>query len=160
MKIITAIKNNYGKYLAKAAGAAAVGLVGYDAHTVGKLNADTYAQTKMADYCSNAYDNSMYLTEPSIVQSKLKDKLFHMRMETNIGNLFNTAAGYFSGAIKMLVSNVIPLGLGLTALFGSIKKHPAIVKWSGIGVAAYAGVKFVRDICGLGQKNHLNSRFK
>ena len=160
MKIFSAIKNNYGKYLAKAAGAAAVGLVAYDAHTIGKLKADTYSQTKMADYCTSTFDNSMYLSKPSIVQSKLKDKLHNMRMESNFGNMFNSAVGYFGGALEMMVSNVVPLGLGLTALCASIKKHPAIVKWSGIGLAAYAGVKFVRDILGFGQKHYLNSRYK
>ena len=81
-------------------------------------------------------------------------------MESNFGNMFNSAAGYFGGALEMLVSNVVPLGLGLTALCASIKKHPAVVKWSGIGLAAYAGVKFVRDILGFGQKHYLNSRYK
>ena len=33
-KITSAIKNNYGKYLAKTAGAAAVGMVAYDAHVI------------------------------------------------------------------------------------------------------------------------------
>lgn len=160
MKIFKAIKNNYGKYLAKAAGAAAVGLVAYDAHVLGKLKADTYSQSKMADYCTATFDNSMYLSEPSVVQSKLKEKVHNLRMESNFGNLFNSAVGYFGGVLESMVSSVVPLGLGLTALCASIKKHPAVVKWSGIGLAAYAGVKVVRDILGFGQKHPLNSRYK
>lgn len=160
MKIFTAIKNNYGKYLAKAAGAAAVGLVAYDAHVLGKLKADTYSQSKMADYCTSTFDNSMYLSEPSVVQSKLKEKIHNLRMESNFGNLFNSAVGYFGGVIESMVSSVVPLGLGLTALCASIKKHPKVVKWSGIGLAAYAGLKLVRDIFGFGQHHPLNSRYK
>ena len=37
MNIISAVKNNYGKYLAKTAGAAALYFIARDAHTIGKL---------------------------------------------------------------------------------------------------------------------------
>lgn len=159
-KIASNIKNNYGKYLAKAAGAAAVGLVAYDAHVIGKLRADTYTQSREADRTAALATNSLYLAEPSAIQSKVKKKVFNLELENNFLNFFNSAIGYFSGLGEMLVSGVVPLGLGLTALLASPKKHGKICKGAGIGLLAYGGFKFIRDILGFGSPNPLNSRFK
>lgn len=159
-KLTTAIKNNYGKYLAKTAGAVAVGLVAYDAHVLGKLRADTYSQSREANRTASAANNMLYLSEPSTVQSKVKKKLFNLELENNFLNLYNSAAGYFKGFGDMLISGVLPLGLGMTALLASVKKHGKICKAAGIGLVAYGGLKFIRDICGLGSPNPLNSHFK
>lgn len=158
--ITTAIKNNYGKYLAKTAGAATVGMVAYDAHVIGKLKADTYSQTAEANRTASAANNTLYLTEPSTIQTKIKKKIFNIELENNFLNFFNSAAGYFSGVGDMLVAGVVPLGLGLTALLASAKKHGKICKGAGIGLLAYGGIKFVRDIIGIGRPDPLNSRFK
>ncbi len=158
-RFTNAIKNNYGKYLAKAAGAAAVGMVAYDAHILGKLNADIYAQSREANRCSNAFNNTLYQTEPSLIQSKIKKKLFNFEMENNLFRLWNSAAGYISGFGEMLISGVVPLGLGLTALLTPLK-HGKICKGAGIGLVAVGAIKLVRDIFGLGEKNPLNSRYK
>ena len=88
-KIASNIKNNYGKYLAKTAGAAAVGLVAYDAHVIGKLNADTYAQSREADRTASIATNTLYLTDPSTIQQKVKKKLFNFELENNFFNFFN-----------------------------------------------------------------------
>lgn len=159
-KITSAIKNNYGKYLAKAAGAAAVGMVAYDAHVIGKLRADTYSQTSEANRTASFATNTLYLSEPSTIQSKVKKKLFNLELENNFLNFFNSAAGYFSGLGEMLVSGVVPLGLGLTALLAGVKKHGKICKGAGIGLLVYGGIKLVRDILGAGRPDPLNSRFK
>ena len=122
LKTITqAIKNNYGQYLAKAAGAAAVGMIGYDAHIYGKLQADTYSQSREADDVGSTFNNTLYLSEPSIVQSKMKKFLFNFEMENNFGDLWNSAVGYLGGAVSMLTSAVVPLGLGLTHFWRKIK---------------------------------------
>lgn len=159
-KITTAIKNNYGKYLAKAAGAAAVGMVAYDAHILGKLRADTYSQSKESDRTATWANNTLYLTEPSTIQTKVKKKIFNLELEDNFFNFFNSAIGYFSGLGEMLVSGVVPLGLGITALLASPKNHGKLCKGAGIGLLAYGGFKLVRDILGIGNPNPLNSRFK
>jgi len=159
-KATSALKNNYGKYLAKAAGAAAVGIVAYDAHIVGKLKADTYAQQREANRASSAAHNMRYLSEPSTVQSEIKKKLFNIEMENNFFKFFNSGIGYFKGLGEMLVSGVVPLGLGLTALLASPKKHGTLCKGAGWGLVAYAGIKFFKDIIGLGNSNPLNSHFK
>ena len=77
MTIISAIKSNYGKYLAKGAGAVALGIVAYDSHTLGKMNSDAYAKTQDAKACLNSYNNTMFLTDPSITMSKTKNFLFN-----------------------------------------------------------------------------------
>ena len=158
-RITNAIKNNYGKYLSKASGAAAIGMIAYDAHTYGKLQADVYSQSREADDCADAINNTLYLTEPSIIQSKIKKKLFNLESENNIGNIWNSAVGYLGGVGEMLVSGVIPLGLGITALLASVKKHGKLCKAAGIGLVAYGAIKFIRDTLGFSQKNPLNPRF-
>lgn len=159
-KVTTAIKNNYGKYLAKAAGATAIALVASDAHVMGKLTADTYAQQKEADRASSAAHNMRYLSEPSTVQSNLKKTVFNLEMENNTFKFFNSAIGYFKGLGEMLISGVVPLGLGVTALIASPSKHGKLCKAAGWGLVAYAGVKLVKDILGVGNSNPLNSHFK
>lgn len=158
--ITSAIKNNYGKYLAKAAGAVAVGMVAYDAHVLGKLKADTYSQSKEANRTAKVANNMLYLTEPSTIQSKVKKRIFNIELENNFLNFFNSAAGYFSGFGEMLVSGVLPLGLGMTALLAGVKKHGKLCKAAGVGLLAYGGIKLVRDIFGIGSPDPLNSRFK
>lgn len=155
--ITNAIKNNYGKYLAKAAGAAAVGMVGYDAHIYGKLQADTYSQSLEADNVGSAFNRTLYQTEPSVLQGKMKKFLFNMEMENNIGDIWNSAVGYLKGFTSMLVSGVVPLGLGLTAL---LAKNKTLAKGAGIGLVAYGAIKFVRDIFGINQNDPLNPTFK
>lgn len=159
-KATSVIKNNYGKYLAKAAGATAVGLVAYDAHVVGKLKADTYAQQREANRASSAAHNMRYLSEPSTIQSGIKKKLFNIEMENNFFKFINSGIGYFKGFGEMLISGVVPLGLGLTALLAGTKKHGTLCKAAGWGLVAYAGLKFFKDIIGVGNSNPLNSHFK
>ena len=55
----------------------------------------------------------------------------------------------------MLVNSVVPLGLGLGALFGKGKW----AKGSAIGLGIYAGVKFFKDVLGFGHYNDLNRKF-
>lgn len=155
--ITNAIKNNYGKYLAKAAGAAAVGMVAYDSHIYGKLQADTYSQTREADSIGSSFNNTIYQGEPSVLQGKMKKMLFNMEMESNVGDMWNSAVGYLGGLTEMLVSGVVPLGLGLTAL---LAKNKTLCKASGIGLVAYGAIKFVRDIFGINQTDPLNPTFK
>ena len=48
MSVITAIKSNYGKYLARGAGAAALYFIARDAHNFGKIRSDIEVQSKNA----------------------------------------------------------------------------------------------------------------
>ncbi len=152
MNIISAVKNNYGKYLAKTAGVVGLGLIFQDAHTIGKLQADVTSQSRDANVTMDLFENSQRLDSPSLVKSKMKDKIFRYQLESNYLNFFNSAIGYFSGLGSMLVSNVVPLTLSLTALLAKGKK---VACGSGIALAAYAGFNFIKDGLGLGTNKFL-----
>lgn len=152
MSIITNIKSNYGKYLAKAAGTVALGLIGYDAHNIGKLQSDVCAQSRDANVCMDLYENSQRLDTPSTIKGKMKEKVFKYELGSNILGFFNSGIGYFSGFGSMLVNNVVPLGLGLTAL---IAKNKKLACGSGIGLALYGAYSFIKDGFGVGTSKFL-----
>ena len=152
---LTSVKSNFTKYLAKGAGIAALGIIAYDSHIVGKLQSDVYAKSRDAKACIQSFNNTQYLSSPSVTTSKLKKRVFNWEVESNVRNFFNSAIGYFKGFGSMLVENVVPLGLGLGALLGKGKW----AKGSAIGLGVYAVVKFFKDILGLGHYNDLNQKF-
>jgi len=155
MSIIRTAKTNFVKYLPKAVGLGALGVVAYDAHIIGKLQSDMYSKSKDADACAETFSNTQYLSSPSMTTSKLKDGVHRYEMESNSRHFVNSAIGYFKGFGSMLVQSVVPLGLGLGALFA--KGNWA--KGSAIGLGIYAGFKFFKDVLGFGHYNDLNRKF-
>lgn len=155
MSIIRTAKTNFVKYLPKAVGLGALGVVAYDSHIIGKLQADMYSKSKDADACAETFNNTQYLSSPSMTTSKLKNGVNRFEMESNSRHFVNSAIGYFKGFGSMLVSSVVPLGLGLGALFG--KGNWA--KGSAIGLGIYAGFKFFKDVLGFGHYNDLNKKY-
>lgn len=149
------VKTNVIKYLPKAAGVAALGVCAYDAHIVGKLQADVYAKSKDADACMETYSNTRYLSTPSMTVSKMKDSVHNFEVDSNFRHFFNSGIGYFKGFIGMLMDNVVPFGLGLGALLGKGKW----AKGSAIGLGIYAGISFFKDVLGFGHYNDLNQKF-
>lgn len=152
---LTSAKNNFIKYLPKAVGVAALGVVGYDSHVLGKIQADVYSKSRDADACMDAYSNSQYLTSPSITASNLKKEVFDFEVKNNFRHFINSAVGYFKGFGSMLINSVVPLGLGIGALFGK----GWIGKGSAIGLGAFAGIKFFKDVLGFGHYNDLNRKY-
>ncbi len=158
MSISTAlksVKSNIPKYIYKGAGVAALGIIGYDAHVLGKLQSDVYSKTGDADACMAAFNNSQYLTSPSITMSNLKKGVFNWEVDSNIRHFVNSGIGYFKGFGSMLVDSVIPLGLGLGALLGKGKWS----KFSAIGLGAFGVVKIFKDVLGFGHYNDLNKKY-
>lgn len=158
MSISTAlksVKNNIPKYIYKGAGVAALGIIGYDAHVLGKLQADVYSKTGDANACMEAFNNSQYLTSPSITASKLKKGVFNWEVDSNIRHFINSGIGYFKGFGTMLIDSVIPFGLGLGALLGKGKW----AKGSAIGLGVYGVVKIFKDVLGFGHYNDLNKKY-
>lgn len=158
MSISTAlksVKNNIPKYIYKGAGVAALGIIAYDAHVLGKLQSDVYSKTNDADACMEAFNNSQYLTSPSITASKLKKGVFNWEVDSNIRHFVNSAIGYFKGFGTMLVDSVIPLGLGLGALLGKGKW----AKGSAIGLGVFGIAKLFKDVLGFGHYNDLNKKY-
>ena len=152
---LTSVKNNFIKYIPKGVGIAALGIVAYDAHVLGKLQSDVYSKSKDADACMDAYSNTQYLTSPSITNSNLKKQVFGFEVEGNFRHFVNSAIGYFKGFGSMLVDSVIPLGLGLGAVFGKGKWS----KGSAIGLGIYGGIKFFKDVLGFGHYNDINKKY-
>ena len=152
---LTSVKSNFTKYLAKGVGAAALGVICYDAHVVGKLQSDVYSHTADANACLRTFNNTQYLSNPSVTTSKLKRGVFNWETESNIRHFTNSGIGYFKGFGSMLVNSVVPFGLGLCALLGKGKWS----KGSAIGLGIFGVVKLFKDVLGFGDYNYLNKKF-
>lgn len=150
------VKDNYGKYLAKTVAVGALGMVGYDAHVLGLLQSDCYSKTRDADACTRAATNNMYLSKPSAINSDLKRGVLHLEEEQNCRSFVNSTLGYFKGVGTSLISNVIPLGLGLMTIISG--KKP-VIKTGGWLLGAYGAISFLKDVLGFGQPKDLNQRF-
>ena len=149
------VKTNVIKYLPKVAGATALGVCAYDAHIIGKIQSDVYAKSKDADACMETFSNTQYLSSPSMTTSKMKDSVHDFETDSNLRHFINSGIGYFKGFGSMLINDVVPVGLGLGALFGKGKWS----KGSAIGLGIYAGIKFFKDVLGFGHYNDLNKKF-
>lgn len=143
------------RYLSKGAGIAALGVIAYDAHTWGKIQADVYAKSRDADACTKAFNNTQYLTEPSVTTAALKKGWYHLETDSNVRHFVNSAIGYFKGISSMLVNSVIPLSLGLGALIGKGK----VSKGCALGLGVYGVLKLFKDVLGFGHYNDLNKKF-
>lgn len=148
-------KPNITKYLVKGTGIAALGLVAYDSHILGKIQADSYSKRKDADACMATYSNTQYLSSPSTTTSDMKKVVHKWEMDGNFRHFVNSAIGYFKGVGQMLINEVVPFGLGLGAVFAKGLAGKA----SAIGLGIYAGIKFFKDILGLGHYNDLNRKY-
>lgn len=157
MSLISRIGSNIGTLAARATGLAALGMVAYDAHVVGKLGADTYSQSNEADRLASAANNVSKLDSPSAVMGKVKKKIFNFQVENNIFMPFEAAIGYCKSFGYSCFQSIIPLGLGITALFGAGKKVPG---FSALGLLLYGGFKFIREGLGLGRPNRINPDYK
>ena len=155
IKFLTNLKSNYATYLAKGTGIVGLGLIAKDAHVIGKIQADTYSQSRDADAIEKRANNKLYLSNPSVTMQKMKKTVFNWEVENNFRNFFNQGIGYFKGLGSMLVNNVIPLTLGLTALLGK----GILSKASAIGLAGYGILSFFKDGLGMGHNDPLNKNF-
>jgi len=155
--IISRIGSNIGTLAARATGLAAVGMVGYDAHVIGKLTSDTYSQSREANRLSYAANNDAYLDSPSAVMGKVKKKIFNFQLENNIFMPIEAAIGYFKGFGGMCLENGLPLGLGVLA---TLAKGKIIPRLSALGLLMIGGYKVLHDGFGVGRPERLNSAFK
>ena len=100
----------------KAIGIGALGIIGSDAHFIAKYEADTYATAKDADATMYYLHNSMISDSLSKTEGAIKDAAYHMELDQSWRRFFNLGIGYTKSFTSMLVSNVVPLGLGITAI--------------------------------------------
>ena len=134
------------KLITKGLGLAALGMVAYDSHYVGKLQSDLYASEKDAASTAYYFNNSRYVTDMRKSTEAIKNASYTMELDQTYKRFFNEGIGYIKGFASMLVNNVIPLGLGLGALFGG----KVASKGSAIGLAVYGAYKFIKNFFGLG----------
>lgn len=156
MKIISAIKSNYGKYLARGAGAAALYLVARDAHAFGKIQSEIEMKSKNAKAAQYYLNNTLTLDKPSVTKTKLQNAVYRYELNDNLRGFINSSIGYFKGFGSMLVNDVIPLGLGLTALFAKKKAVP-LAKASAWGLAGLGVYSFLKDGLGIGKAQDLTN---
>ncbi|MDR1326902.1 MAG: hypothetical protein LBJ74_00690 [Heliobacteriaceae bacterium] len=153
---MTSIKANIGKYALKGLGLAALGMVAYDSHVIGKLSADTFASSKDADAMTRRATNTLFLSNPSVIDAKIKEAALRFETEDNTRHFVNSGVGYFKGFLSTMVSEVVPLGLGVGAFWGN--KFIRIA--SSIGLGLYGVTKFFKDFVGWGHSRDLNSAIK
>lgn len=156
MSFISSIGRNIGTFATRATGLAALGIVSYDSHVMGKLEADTYSQSNEADRITSAAYNSTYLNEPSVTMGKIKKKIFNFQVDNNIFMPFDAAIGYFKGFGSNLIDNVITAGLGLGALLGGRKTSA----FSALGLVLCGLYKVFNEAFGLSRHNRLNPPYK
>ncbi|MBO7672108.1 hypothetical protein J6S88_01740 [bacterium] len=151
------LKNNYGKYLAKTAAVGALGLVGYDAHVLGLMEADSYSKSRDAKRLVKKATNTLYLDRPSAVTADMKDEILKIEAEQNTSTFFNKGIGYTRGLFKSLIYNAVPFALGVVTLIASNKTVCKIGGWSLVGYGAF---KVIKDGFGKGAPRDLIHRYK
>lgn len=154
MSIITAIKSNYGKYLARGAGAAALYFIARDAHNFGKIKSDVEVQSKNAKAAQYYLNNTMSLDKPSRISTDLQNGVYKLELNDGFRGFVNSIIGYFKGAATTLIANVVPLGLSLTAL---LAKKRVLAKGSAIGLGIYGIYTLLKDGFGVGKTRPLTN---
>ena len=156
MSVITAIKSNYGKYLARGAGAAALYFIARDAHNFGKIKSDIEVKSKDAKAAQYYLENTMTLDSPSRISSDIANGVYKLELNERLRGFVNSIIGYFKGIGTTLIHDVVPLGLGLTALFAGKRALP-LAKGSAIGLGIYGIYTILKDGFGIGKHNHLTN---
>lgn len=151
------IKNNYGKYLAKTAAVGALALVGYDAHVLALMEADTYSKSRDAKHLVKSATNTLYLDNPSAVTADMKNEMFKIEAEQNTRSFFNKGIGYIKGFFYSIIRNVVPFAIGTVTLLASNKTVCKIGGWSLVG---YGLFKVIKDGFGKGSPRDLIHRYK
>lgn len=140
------LPKNPAKWVTKGIGAVALGAVAYDAHYLGKIQADLYSSEKDAASTGYYLNNSLYSTNMSKIQEGIKDASYEMELDCGWKRFINEGVGYVKGFTSMLVSHIVPFGLGLGALLS--KGLPSKICAGGLGI--YAGYEFVKNFFGWG----------
>ena len=149
MRVIGRIRSvlpSTSSLLTKGLGLAALGMVAHDSHYVGKLQSDLYASEKDAASTAYYFNNSRYVSDMRKSTEAIKNLSYTMELDQTYKRFFNEGIGYIKGFGSMLVNNVVPLGLGLGAVFGG----KVAGKASAIGLAVYGAYKFIKNFFGFG----------
>lgn len=147
-----------GTKIAKTIGAVALGVTAYDSVKMSHRNAvrNTYAQE--ADYLTDVFldHQSSGTMSPSRegVKRWWRNSILESSITKTSRGLINTAVS----AVKQLADSIVPIALGLTALFvtKSGSKARTIVGGVAAGMLALQGFKLVLfDTIGIGKRSKL-----
>ena len=96
------LPKNPAKWVTKGIGAVALGAVAYDAHYLGKIQADLYSSEKDAASTGYYLNNSLYSTNMSKIQEGIKDASYEMELDCGWKRFINEGVGYVKGFTSML----------------------------------------------------------
>jgi len=152
MSIGAKIGNSIGHVLIRGTGLAAIGVTAYDAHVMGKLEADTYSRSNEAERLSLAAHDLTRLEQPSIVMGKVKKNIFDFHADNNLFMPIDSVIGYFKGFGASCINSVVPGLLGLGAFLGGKVSS----KISAFGLMLYAGFKIAKSVLGIDNIDRIN----
>ena len=143
---------NKWNLVSKIAGAAAIGLMSYDAHKSAVRRARENVKIGIADRLPDAFFFFFRLDETSYITSKLKDRVFTEDADGALSDKFNAVTGYLGGLFDQLISNIIPLGCAI----GTLVTNKAS-KFFGIGLGL-CGIKYLlSDVFDFGRVRHFDN---
>lgn len=148
---------NVSNILIKGIGAAGLGLILYDAHTLGKIESFSTQKKHGSNLASRAIENTISQNSPSLLESKVRKGASNVIMDEGITDFFNAIGGYVKGFATMLVDHVIPLGLALGTVL--TPKNSKAAKGFGIGLLAYGAIFLLRDAFGVLKPTELTQKY-
>ncbi len=139
----------YGKkYGIRTAGLAGLGMCLYDAHKQGLYKANIEVRKGNANAALDIFDNSRNMTQPSAINSKMKDGLFRWELRNNFRALVNAGIGYVKGFTQMMFCDLLPVGVSVAAI--AAKAGSKTSKYAGGALGIYAIYGFAKNVLGFG----------
>lgn len=141
------VASNISNILFKAVGAAGLGLVVYDSHKTGKIQAPLSEKTLKSKQLSDHFFDNTKLEGASEVRSKANKLVLKYFVDENLTSFFSNIGGYIKGFTSMLINNVVPLGLAIGTL---VSPKGFLSKAFGVGLLAYGGIFMLQKAFGIG----------
>ncbi|MEI8128950.1 MAG: hypothetical protein WCG95_04970 [bacterium] len=143
------MNSSVANFLTKSVGTAALGLVLYDSHIAGKLEAPKYEKNHKAESLEKHFFNEQKLDSPSIIQATVKKSIFRHHVDENLSGFFTNIIGYVKGFGSMMIKNSIPLALVAGTILGG---KGIFSKFCGAGLLAYGGIFLAQEMFGIGKE--------
>ena len=98
----------------------------------------------------------MMLDRPSRTSADIQNAVHKLNLNDRFRGFVNSIIGYFKGIGTTLISDVVPLGLSLTALLAKGRALP-LAKGSAIGLGLYGIYTILKDGFGVGRHKNLTN---
>lgn len=102
--------------ISRVTGAAAAGLMLFEAHNEGLVTSKKEQIETTANRLPDEYINSMKMDTKSLTGNELKNEFFKWQLDNNIPEFFASIKGYGKGIVESLTSNIIPVALATGAI--------------------------------------------